>query len=172
MVRRLAYDEALCERIAKQRGWKVETVRELTGHGALGWSDGWPGMHAGAIAFCYNSGIKHRWTRGSERVVRWYRGGPTTLWRSWLIVDQKELWITEGETDAISMINGGIESSREVLVLALPNAGVTPYGLAEFAAGRNVTLSLDGDKAGRAATEKIKAIVRPVAASLKIWRVP
>ncbi len=176
MVKRLAYDEALCERIAKKRGWRAETVRGLTGDGALGWSDGWAGRHTGALAFCYESGIKHRWRAGAERVIRWYRGGPRTLWRGWMRLDQKEVWIMEGETDAISMINTGIEATLETLVVALPNAGVIPYGLAELVEGRAVVLSLDRDKAGEAATQKIAAIVRPVAESVRIrawqWRIP
>jgi len=172
LARRLAGDEGLCARIARKRGWRAETIRELAAQEALGWSDGWAGRHTGALAFCYSSGIKQRWKRrDGERMIRWSCGRPASLWREWTVLDQtREVFLMEGETDAISMIDGGAEASIEVAVLALPNAGVVPASLAEVARGRKVVLFLDNDEAGQKASRKIEALLRPVAAKVETWR--
>jgi len=172
LARRLAGDEGLCARIARKRGWRAETIRELAAQEALGWSDGWAGRHTGALAFCYSSGIKQRWKRrDGERMIRWSCGGPASLWREWTVLEQtREVFLMEGETDAISMIDGGAEASIEVAVLALPNAGVVPASLAEVARGRKVVLFLDNDEAGQKASRKIEALLRPVAAKVETWR--
>jgi predicted transcriptional regulator len=44
--------------------------------------------------------------------------------------------------------------------------GVKLFGLH----GRDVVLALDDDKAGRVASDKIAAIVRPVSAKLRLWK--
>jgi len=166
----LAGDRELCGAIAEHRGWKEETVFRLALEGSLGWSVGWPGMHTTALVFVYYGGIKHRWVRDGKRMIRWYCGGPRTFWREAEFFDQKEIFITEGETDAITMINAGIEESRQTLVVALPNAGAVPWNLVEFVRGREVTLSLDNDDAGRAARDKMIALIQPVVSQLKIWK--
>jgi DNA primase len=87
------------------------------------------------------------------------------------VLDQtREIFLMEGETDAISMIDGGAEASTEVSVLALPNAGVVPVSLAEVARGRKVVLFLDNDEAGQKACRKIEALLRPVAVKVATWR--
>jgi len=172
LARRLAGDEGLCARIARKRGWRAETIRALAAQEALGWSDGWAGRHTGALAFCYLSGIKQRWKRrDGERMIRWSCGGPGSLWREWTVLEQtREVFLMEGETDAISMIDGGAETSMEVAVLALPNAGVVPASLVEVARGRKVVLFLDNDEAGQKACRKIEALLRPVAEKVETWR--
>jgi hypothetical protein len=47
-------DPKLCERIATVRGWKPETIRDLTVGPHLGW-------HEGKLAFIYETGVKLRW---------------------------------------------------------------------------------------------------------------
>jgi hypothetical protein len=173
MMKRLGEDSVLCERIAKARGWRPETIRGLAIDGALGWSDGWAGYHHGALAFLYESGIKQRWRRERERMIRWFCGGPRSFWRGSLLPPSVgTVFITEGETDAISLIDAGAEEADDAFVVAVPNAGVVPQGIAELVAGRSVVLSLDTDSAGQAASEKLIPLIRPTAASIAIWKAP
>jgi len=44
----------ICERIARVRGWKPETIRNLSLEPSLGW-------HEGKLAFIYETGVKLRW---------------------------------------------------------------------------------------------------------------
>jgi hypothetical protein len=175
MSRRLAGDDALCARIAARRGWLPETVRGLALDGCLGWSDRWAvdgyQWHRGALAFIYTTGIKLRWKRGEERMIRWALGKPAALWRGCEITrETSRVYVTEGETDALFLLDSGAESSPGAVVVALPSAGVMPWGLADRLAGREVVLCLDNDDAGRRATAKITAAIGSRVATLREWR--
>jgi hypothetical protein len=173
MSKRLAEDTQLCERIAQARGWSPETIRRAACDGVLGWCSAWTGRHTGALAFVYRTGIKQRWRKQTDRVIRWSVGGPASLWREAMILPiTRKVFLTEGETDALSLLDAGAEPSPEVVVAALPNAGVIPPGMAEKLAGREVVLCLDNDPAGQAASAKVAALIEPAVASLKVWRAP
>lgn len=179
-ARRLACDPELIGRIAAVRAWSLDTVRGAAIDGVLGWSDGWIGKdrdgndyqwHRGALVFVYTSGLKHRWRRRGDRRIRWAVGGPATLWRGSMITATTEkVFVTEGETDALSLIDAGAEKTPGVVVVGLPNAGVVPWGIADQLAGRDVVLCLDNDKAGRSASDKIAQAIGSRVASLKAWR--
>ena len=104
----------LCERIARARGWKPETIRNLSLEPSLGW-------HEGKLAFIYESGVKLRWRQHGERIVRWAFGKPW-LWRGSLIDTATAIYLCEGETDAISLIDAGLESDGRTVAVALPSA--------------------------------------------------
>ncbi len=91
----------LCERIASARGWQAETLRGLTFEPSLGW-------HKGKLAFIYETGVKLRWRQNGERVICWAFGKPW-LWRGSLIDTAGKIYLCEGETDAINLIDAGIE---------------------------------------------------------------
>jgi hypothetical protein len=102
----------LCERIGRVRGWKPETIRELSREPSLGW-------HDGKLAFIYETGVKFRWRQGGERIIRWAFGNPW-LWRGSYIDIATTVYLCEGETDAISLIDAGLESDERTIAVALP----------------------------------------------------
>ncbi len=157
-VKRLAEDSALIERLAESRGWQTETIRALAMDGFLGW-------HEGALAFLYDHGMKtRRKAADGARVIRWLFGGNGELWRGFLLKIQAyrhcRVLICEGETDAITAIDAGLEADRESetggrLVVALPCANAWNGAWLSLLAGREITLALDGDEAGQKAAASL-----------------
>jgi len=160
----LRNDVNLCERIAKARGWKSETIRDLTIGPHLGW-------YEGKLAFIYESGVKLRWRKHGERIVRWAFGKPW-LWRGSLIDTATAIYLCEGETDAISLIDAGLESDGRTVAVALPSATTFNERWADLFLGKEVILAFDADKAGREATHRVSRLLRQQVASLKQlnWR--
>jgi twinkle protein len=134
----------LCERIARSRGWKPETIRGLTFEPSLGW-------HEGKLAFIYETGVKLRWRQHGERIVRWAFGKPW-LWRGSYIDLATIIYLCEGETDAITLIDAGLESDGQMLAVALPSASTFSKRWATLFSGKEVVLAFDADSAGRDAT--------------------
>lgn len=149
----------LCERIAKARGWKPETIRDLTIGPHLGWYDG-------KLAFIYETGVKLRWRQDSERIVRWAFGKPW-LWRGSLIDTATTIFLCEGETDAISLIDAGLESDGRTVAVALPSATTFNEQWAELFVGKEVILAFDADSAGKEATRRVSRLLYQHVASLK-----
>jgi twinkle protein len=155
----LRNDVNLCERIAKARGWKSETIRDLTIGPHLGW-------YEGKLAFIYESGVKLRWRQHGERIVRWAFGKPW-LWRGSLIDTATTIYLSEGETDAISLIDAGLESDGRTVAVALPSATTFNERWAGLFLGKEVILAFDADKAGQEATRRVSRLLHRHAASLK-----
>ena len=167
MSLRLAGDDALCGRIAKARNWQAQTLREMALDGALGWDED----EGGKLAFIYETGIKVRWKKGGERIIRFHTGNAAQLWRGWMILHStRKVYVTEGETDAITLIDAGAEKDADCLVVALPSASVIPPDTAATLAGRDIVLCLDNDKAGLEATKKMEALLSGKVRTLKRWR--
>jgi 5S rRNA maturation endonuclease (ribonuclease M5) len=154
----------LCERIASARGWKTETIRDLTFGPSLGW-------YEGKLAFIYESGVKLRWRQDGERIVRWAFGKPW-LWRGGLISAASTVYLSEGETDAISLIDAGVELDERTVAVALPSASTFDERWVKLFDGKGVILVLDGDKAGRDATRRLSRLLQTHVESLKQlnWR--
>jgi DNA primase len=96
----------------------------------------------------------------------WKTGG--ALWRESLIsYRHKTIYISEGGTDAITLVSAGLEDDGHSLVVALPSAtsGITNIGLF---VGKHVCLCLDDDEAGRKAAVRLAAILKPTARSVRI----
>jgi hypothetical protein len=155
----LREDPKLCERIAGARGWKTQTIRDLTCGPHFGW-------YEGKLAFIYESGVKLRWRQDGERIVRWAFGKPW-LWRGSLIFDANRVYLCEGETDAISLIDAGVELDGRTVAVALPSASTFDQRWAKLFAGKEVILVLDADKAGQDATRRVSRLLQPHVASLK-----
>ena len=149
----------LCERIARVRGWKPETIRELSREPSLGW-------HDGKLAFIYETGVKLRWRQQGERVIRWAFGKPW-LWRGSYIDTVKTIYLSEGETDAISLIDAGLETDGTSIAVAIPSATTFNERWAIFFACREVVLAFDADRAGKQATLRVSRLLQPHVASLK-----
>jgi hypothetical protein len=154
----LATQPELSERIAMGRGWRVETIRDLARAELLGWYDG-------QVAFIYRTGVKLRSDRDGERHIRWLFGRGS-LWRGDLISAAEKIYICEGETDAISLIDAGIEEIANTAVIALPSATTFRPSWAPLFSGKDVVLCLDNDQAGENATFRIGRALRPYAKNL------
>jgi len=112
----LPTNEKLIERlIAKRPEWSFEAIRGAALEGDLGYEDG-------KILFSYRNGIKARWKDAEgKRVIRWLRGSANgQCWRqSLLLCSHRTAYITEGETDALTLLSFGIEEPGNSIVLAL-----------------------------------------------------
>jgi len=157
---RLLTTNSAIESIAHRRGWKPETIMGLALELSLGITDD------GKLAFLYESGLKVRWKENGERRFGW-RFGKNWLWRGGFIQQAKTIWICEGETDAISLVDRGYEADGKTAVVALPGAAfkIDPWRF--LFSGKEVVLCPDNDDAGRKCLEHLIAALRPVAAAIK-----
>jgi hypothetical protein len=149
----------LIERIACARGWKAETIRNLTYEPSLGW-------HEGKLAFIYETGVKLRWRQYGDRIIRWAFGKPW-LWRGSYIDTAQTIYLCEGETDAISLIDAGLELNRRTIAVAIPSASTFNEGWGEFFADKEVVLAFDADTAGQEATRRVSRFLKTHATGLK-----
>ena len=145
--------------IASGRDWLPETISQLAVEGSLGWDNG-------HVTFNYSSGIKYR-VLGTRSF--WWKGKAST-WRQDQLNQAQRVFITEGETDCISLIDAGIESSNSTVVLAVPSASTFDVTIIPKLAGKDVVLCMDNDPAGRSATKNIAGKIQGIVASLKTWR--
>jgi len=158
MAEALSTDFALCDRIAKKRNWRPETIRDLALEGHLGWSDP-------KLAFIYDTGVKLRWRQNGDRIIRWAFGKPW-IWRGAWLHNAQTVYLCESETDAISLIDAGFEDDPARLVVAIPSASTFKSDWVHLLRGKDVILSFDNDHAGRAATLKVSGLLKRHARSL------
>ncbi len=154
---RVSNEPWLAERIASTEQWKTETIAGLATEGHLGWA-------GDALAFIYKTGYKLRKWPGR---AFWWEVGHPHLWRFEKISNVNEVWITEGETDAIELIDKGAEQSGRIAVVATASASSFKDSFVPFFNGKHVTVLFDGDEAGRKGAAKVHALLAPVAASLR-----
>lgn len=155
-AKRLADDFDLCIHVAEKRNWRPETIQKLAKEGVLGWNQG-------ALAFIYDTGMKLR--NWPLRDIVWEIPG-TGIWRRSRIANASEIIVCEGETDAIALINTGLEDDSKYAVIALPSATTIPKDLADLLKGKHVTLAMDNDQAGKNALYKLDELLSPVCASV------
>ena len=142
----------LCEAVAKSRSWKYETIEKLAREGSLGWYDQ-------SLAFLYDTGVKIRpwpWRRDG---IRWFFGKPN-LWRGGTIGSAKEVYLAEGETDCISLIDSGI-CTASTTVVAAPSATTFKLEWAVRLHGKTVVLCFDNDEAGQKGVERVSKLLAP-----------
>jgi DNA primase len=122
---------------------------------------------AARICFNYESGLKFRYDDldTGERIIRWRFGKPT-LWRLGTLAQARKVYLTEGESDAISLINEGVENEPGVSVLAVPCSTFRLAPLAPLFKGKEVVLVPDPDEAGLKAGERWVNALEPYAAHL------
>lgn len=129
---------------------------QLAQEGSLGW-------YHGALAFIYSTGLKLRdWP---HHRFEW-EFGHQSLWRIHKLNDASHVYLTEGETDAISMVDAGFENTPGVAVLCMPGASAFQKEWAPLFTGKTVTLCFDNDPSGKTATDKVAALLEPYAATL------
>lgn len=155
----LASSAGQCASIARRRGWLPETVRGL----AL---DGHLGTHDNKMAFIYPHGLKLRWQQEGERRIAWAFGGNHELWRMDRLemTDAHRVFVCEGETDCISLIDCGIEADGTAAAVAIPGASCWRQEWHPLFAGRDVVVVTDADEAGEKAAARIVAALAGVVA--------
>ena len=153
---RICDDPAVCERIAVSRNWKPGTILRLAQSKHLGWG-------GDALNFIYQTGIKVRRWPGKE--FYWWAGSGC-LWRVEMLANASSVLLTEGEPDAITMIDAGFEDNNGSVVIAAPSASTFHSSWAELFRGKEVTICFDADDAGRKGAARVAEIIRPVASSI------
>lgn len=155
----LATSAKLCASIGNRRGWLPETVCGL----AL---DGHLGTHEGKMAFIYGHGLKLRWQQDGERRIAWAFGGNHELWRMDRLesAEVRRVYVCEGETDCISLIDCGIEADGAAAAVAIPGASCWRKEWHPLLAGRDVVVVTDADAAGEKAAARILSELAGVAA--------
>jgi hypothetical protein len=159
---RLSSSEELIERLALERMWNPRTIKRLAEQGDLGY-------HVKEWAFCYQKGMKLRGMKNGKRTFRWYFGGNSDLWRSqWINPHTKKVFITEGETDAITLIDQDpLFDNDESVVVAIPGANSWRDEWSKLFDDRAVFLIPDNDTAGQQCMEKVASSICTHAKSVR-----
>jgi hypothetical protein len=162
---RLVTTENAIESIAQNRGWKPETIRNLALEPSLGLT------RDGRLAFLYESGLKIRWKENGERRFLW-QFGKNWFWRGGYIQQSKTVWISEGETDCIWLVDRGFEEDGETAIVALPGAAFTIDPWAFFFSDKRVVLCPDNDEAGSKCLERLTRALKGMATRIDYldWR--
>lgn len=165
-IKMLGDNPGLADSYARKRGWKRETILKLAREGCLGWR-----RHYGAV-FIYPTGIKYRVDVGGERFFPWEEGHAGFPWRNYRIANASKVYVAEGETDCITLIDAGLENDPGIAVVALPSATIYKFNWSDLIAGKEVTLCMDNDEAGNYATDALVGLIHPHAQKLNIlnWK--
>jgi len=165
---RLSGDKWLANRICKKRKertgekWSYHTIHTLAEDGSLGWT-------GDALAFIYSTGTKIR--KWPDKEIHWECGGPS-LWREHMIAGASHIYLTEGETDAIALIDTNIEDATAYVtknaVVAVPSATTFKPEWGPLFMGKTVIICFDNDEAGRRGAEVVGAIIAPYAKQVSI----
>jgi hypothetical protein len=162
---RLASDsKLLAGLVARRPEWSIDALRGIALDGDLGFS-------SGELVFHYSHGIKARGkSPDGSRYFRWIVGSARgDCWRqSLLIPSHQTVYITEGESDAITMISRGYDIPGEQLVVALPG-GFSRLNPGPFK-GRKIVIIADTDDAGINCADRLKLLLNPVAQKVLVVR--
>jgi hypothetical protein len=156
---RLLEDHVYVERIAKHRQWKAKTIYDLALDGYLGRDD------EGHICFVSAAGCKARWREDGERRFK-FLFGKSWLWRGELIPQAGTVYLCEGETDAITLIDRGIEDDGETVAVGVQGATLNIEPWAFLFTGKHVVIAMDDDEAGWKAAENIERVLATVRKSI------
>ena len=154
----LANDAALIEQVAAAKGWNASTILRLAQDNDLGWWNGLLGFH-------YSGGVKLR--HWPDHNFHWKLGG-NGLWRDRLLEQSSTIYLTEGESDAITILDCGVEQDSGTAVLAVPGASAYKTMWTKRFAGKAVITCFDNDEAGIAMGKRIHPLLKPVVASLRM----
>ncbi len=158
-AQRLATDAWIASRICQLRWersgnrWNPKTLQGLGREGSLGWA-------GDALAFIYPTGTKYR--RWPDKEFIWECEG-ISLWRGHLLTEAAHIYLTESETDAIALIDAGLENNPGVAVVAAPSATSFKKEWAEHFQDKVVIFCFDADEAGEEALKRIAILLHPYA---------
>ena len=156
---RLCKEDWLAQRIASVRNWKPETLQALAKSNHLGWA-------GDALAFIYKNGIKVRQWPGKR--FYWETGDPY-IWRADMLAGASTAYLCEGEIDATTLIDIGLEQKPGVAVVAAPSATTFHNDWAELFREKNVIICFDADEAGRAGAAHVGSLLTGVASTISQW---
>lgn len=158
-------EEPIVDNIAASLGLDRETLRLASwGSSGLGLADGW-------LCYAYPQGLKWRNPDpvGKFR-FRWIVGKALAPWRmEWVKPETDTVYITEGESDCISLIAAGLEADGTAACVASPGTSF-PRDWAPLFRGKRVVLCFDTDQPGRVATATVAAILKGHAAEILTWK--
>jgi hypothetical protein len=160
---RLLEDHTYVERVSKYRQWKAKTLYQLALDGCLGLDD--------EKHFCFISaaGCKSRWREDGERKF-YSHFGKSWLWRGELIPAAQAVYLCEGETDAISLIDRGIEDDGKTVAVGVQGATLNIEPWAFLFTDKHVVIAMDDDEAGWKAAENIDRVLATVTKSISSLR--
>jgi len=157
---RLVKDESSIQRIARRRNWKPETIRGLALEPSLGIDT------EGKLCFLYETGCKLRWCdEEGERQIRWAFGKPW-VWRFGYIKLAETVFVCEGETDTITLVDAGVEQDTKTLIVGLPSASFHIDRWAPLFVGKRIIIATDSDEAGIRAARHTAAVLEKHAKSI------
>src|SRR4030081_1735908 len=94
----------------------------------------------------------------------------TRFWRGGLIPGGQTIYLTEGETDSITLIDHGLERGGAI-VAGLPAGGFKPGPWAFLFKAKTVVFFPDADPTGSNAVTEIQQTIGPVVASLCVLQI-
>ena len=159
--------DPIIDQICESLGFTRETLRYASwGECGLGISNGW-------ICYIYPNGLKWRNPdpNGKSRFV-WLCGKAQAPWRfEWIRPETQTVYLTEGETDCMSLISARLEADGDAVCCASPGTSFSPVWAPMFS-GKRVVLCFDSDPPGQAAAAKVAAMLRGHASEVLTWKGP
>jgi len=174
---RLAFSDAfhagepIVADIAASLGVSLETLRHAA-HGAsgLGLSAGRHGKPTW-LCYTYPHGIKWRNPNPADKLrFDFLIGKALAPWRAeWIQPDTETVFITEGESDCLALIEAGLETDPAAVCVASPGTSF-PTESAPLFRGKRVVLCFDMDEPGKVAAAKVAEILKPHAREVLVWK--
>jgi hypothetical protein len=153
----LLNNEALMRDMASYRGWRCETIRGLALEGYIGRDDE---DHTVLIS---EAGCRSRINLVGGKKTFNAHFGKSWLWRGALILSAEVVYITEGESDTIRLIDTGIENDGKTVVVGMQGATFNLAPWAFLFAGKRVIIATDYDTAGERAAARLARVLSDVA---------
>ncbi|MEX1115549.1 MAG: CHC2 zinc finger domain-containing protein [Akkermansiaceae bacterium] len=165
-------EDPIAADIATSLGVSLETLRWASwGNSGLG-LDSPAGLGKPWLCYTYPNGLKYRNPdpNGKPRFV-WLCGRATAPWRmEWASKPEVEtVYLTEGESDALALIETGIEADGTAACVASPGTSFSREWAPLFS-GKRVVLCFDTDEPGRKATADVAAILKGHARKILTWK--
>lgn len=175
---RLAFSNALhagepiIAEIAASLGLQLETLR-WAAHGESGLALACPvGSRGPWLCYAYPHGLKWRnpHPKSTPR-FRWIVGNARAPWRwEWAAKPEvKTVFLTEGESDCLALVEAGLELDGTAVCVASPGTSF-PREWAPLFRGKQVVLCFDMDGPGTAAAATVAATLKGHAAEILRWK--
>lgn len=174
---RLAFSDAfwsggpIVDRIAESLGLDRETLRLASwGSSGLGLADPVGGRDSW-LCYSYPQGLKWRNPHpASTPRFRWIVGKALAPWRmEWVKPETQTVYLTEGESDCMALIQAGLETDGTAACVASPGTSF-PRAWAPLFAGKRVVICFDRDKPGQAAAATVAEILKGYALEILTWK--
>lgn len=157
-----AFDQGKLDTMARTLGFEPWVLRWVAmGRSGIGLVDG-------KLAYIYPHGLKVRTNRHPRFI--WKIGKACEPWRfDWVKPETHTVYLTEGESDCMALVATGVEKESGVTCIASPGTSFRQSWGPLFS-GKRVILCFDLDDAGRAATQRTAAILKPYTKEVLTWR--